>query len=149
MKAVVQRVRSASVEVNGNIVGKIEQGLLVLLGIAEDDGLSDVEYLIDKIINLRIFEDKNDKMNLSMLDLQYELLIVSQFTLYGDCRKGRRPNFGEAAKPEKAREIYEMFLLKCGELGIKVKTGVFQAYMNVSLVNDGPVTIILDSKKGF
>lgn len=149
MRAVVQRVSSASVEVDENIVGKIKNGLLVLLGVSENDGLSDVEYLVDKIVNLRIFEDENDKMNLSMLDLRYELLIVSQFTLYGDCRKGRRPNFMEAARPEMAQELYEMFALKCGEFGIRVETGVFGAHMNVSLVNDGPVTIILDSKKEF
>lgn len=149
MRAVVQRVSSASVEVDENIVGKIKNGLLVLLGVSENDGLSDVEYLVDKIVNLRIFEDENDKMNLSMLDLGYELLIVSQFTLYGDCRKGRRPNFMEAARPEMAQELYEMFALKCGEFGIRVETGVFGAHMNVSLVNGGPVTIILDSKKEF
>lgn len=149
MRAVVQRVTSARVEVDENIVGRIEKGLLVFLGVSENDDFSDVEYLVDKIINLRIFEDENDKMNLSMIDLKNELLVVSQFTLYGDCRKGRRPNFIEAAKPEMAKELYEKFILKCSELGVKVKTGIFQTHMNVILVNDGPVTIILDSKKMF
>jgi D-tyrosyl-tRNA(Tyr) deacylase len=149
MRAVVQRVSSASVEVDGNVVGKIKNGLLVLIGVAENDDLSDVEYLSDKITNLRIFKDENGKMNLSMIDLGYEMLAVSQFTLQGDCRKGKRPNFSDAAKPEIAKNLYEKFIIKCREFGIKVETGIFQAHMNVTLVNDGPVTILLDSKKGF
>lgn len=149
MRAVVQRVSSASVEVDEEIVGQINDGLVILLGIGESDGVEDVEYLIDKIINLRIFEDTNEKMNLSLMDLEYELLVVSQFTLYGDCRKGRRPNFMEAAKSEKAQELYNIFLTKCKNFEIKVQAGIFQAYMKVKLINDGPVTIILDSKKSF
>ena len=149
MRAVIQRVLDANVKVEKNIVGEIGRGLLVLLGIKDGDSLLDINYIIEKIVNLRIFEDENEKLNLSMLDLNLEILVVSQFTLYGDCRKGRRPSFSEAASPENAKDIYDLFVKKCIERGIKPKTGVFQADMKVSLVNDGPVTILLDSEKKF
>ncbi|QEK12073.1 D-tyrosyl-tRNA(Tyr) deacylase [Crassaminicella thermophila] len=149
MRAVIQRVKNASVSVDNNITGKINKGLLVLLGVEEEDGEKDLNYLAEKIVNLRIFEDENDKMNLSLLDIGGEMLVVSQFTLLGDCRKGRRPNFMNAAKPEKANDLYVKFVQKCKIYGIKVETGVFQAHMEVNLCNDGPVTILIDSKKIF
>lgn len=145
MRTVVQRAKAANVTVDEKIIGQINKGLVVLLGVSENDSLEDVDYLVDKILNLRIFEDDNEKMNLSLLDLNYELLVISQFTLYGDCKKGRRPNFMEAAKPQKAEELYEKFTARCKENCIKVETGIFGAHMQVSLTNDGPVTIILDS----
>lgn len=147
MRAVVQRVTCASVTVDEKIVGKINKGLMVLVGVSENDSIEDVEYLVDKITNLRIFEDENEKMNLSLLDVKGELLAVSQFTLYGDCKKGRRPNFMEAARPEKGERFYEDFVVKCRAKGVKVETGIFGAHMQVELINDGPVTIILDSVK--
>ena len=147
MRAVVQRVRSGKVTVDNNIVGSIQKGLVVLLGVREADGPEDVDYMVDKIVNLRIFEDQDEKMNLSLLDVSGELLVVSQFTLYGDCRKGRRPNFMTAAKPEKADCLYKEFVSKCREKGIKTETGVFQAHMIVDIENDGPVTLIVDSEK--
>jgi D-tyrosyl-tRNA(Tyr) deacylase len=146
MRAVVQRVKESSVTVDGNIVGKIGAGLLVLLGIAKSDTIQDIDYLTDKIINLRIFEDENGKMNRSVLDTGGEMLVVSQFTLLGDCRKGRRPSYTEAAEPEKANELYEIFAETARGKGIKVETGIFRAMMDVSLVNDGPVTLIVESK---
>lgn len=149
MRAVIQRVNSASVEVDGKVVGEINKGFLVLLGVGDDDTESDIDYLVEKTINLRIFQDEEEKMNLSLMDLGLELLVVSQFTLFGDCRKGRRPSFIEAARPEKANDYYNKFVNKCREKGLKVETGIFQADMKVSLVNDGPVTILIDSKKGF
>ncbi|SHJ87450.1 D-aminoacyl-tRNA deacylase [Tepidibacter formicigenes] len=149
MRAVVQRVLSSSVTVDENVVGNVQKGLMVLLGVTHDDDIKDVEYMVEKIVNLRIFEDENDKMNLSLLDIKGELLVVSQFTLYGDCRKGRRPNFTEAAKPDKAIPLYEEFINKAKEHGIKVEKGQFGAHMAVDIVNDGPVTILLDSKKNF
>lgn len=149
MRAVVQRVSSSKVTVDENTVGKIEKGLMVLLGVTHDDDAKDVDYMVEKILNLRIFEDENEKMNLSLLDTKGELLVVSQFTLYGDCRKGRRPNFMDAAKPEIANELYEEFMKKAGECGIKVESGQFAAHMIVDIVNDGPVTMLLDSKKNF
>lgn len=145
MRAVVQRVSLASVTVDNKVVGQINNGLMVLLGVSETDDERHAEYLTDKILNLRIFEDKEEKMNLSLIDLGYELLVVSQFTLYGDCTKGRRPNFTEAAKPEKAEQLYEKLIKLCRGKDIKVETGIFGAHMKVDLVNDGPVTIILDS----
>lgn len=149
MRAVIQRVTSSSVCVNGNIIGKIGIGFNVLIGISKDDTLEDLKYIKDKIINLRVFHDENDKMNLSLLDIQGEILVISQFTLYGDCRKGRRPNFMEAQGGEEAKKLYEEFieLLKTSDL--KVECGEFGADMKVEINNDGPVTILLDSKKNF
>ena len=147
MRAVLQRVESASVSVDGVITGKIGEGLLVLLGVARDDEPVDAEGLADKILNLRIFVDDLGKMNRSLLETGGAMLAVSQFTLYGDTRKGRRPSFIEAADPVKANALYEHFLERARVLGVKVETGVFQAMMKVSLVNDGPVTILLDSRK--
>lgn len=149
MRAVVQRVSEARVSVDGQIVGEIGKGLAVLLGVAHDDTDSDIKYLADKIINLRIFEDENGKMNISMLDVGGELLVVSQFTLYGDCRKGKRPGYDKAARPEIAEEIYNKFLDYCRGYNIKVEAGRFQAIMMVEIHNDGPVTLLIDSKKEF
>ena len=149
MRAVVQRVKYANVEVGGNIVGKINDGLLVFLGIGNDDNEADLNYLVEKIMGLRIFEDEQNKMNLSLLDIKGELLVVSQFTLYGDVRKGRRPNFSQSAKPEEAEKMYMEFINKCREYDIKIEEGVFGAHMKVNIQNDGPVTILLDSKKTF
>lgn len=147
MRAVVQRVSHAKVTVGEKTTGEIGRGLLVLLGVAERDTEQDADYLVDKVLNLRIFEDNDKKMNLSLLDVRGELLVVSQFTLYGDTRRGRRPSFINAAAPEKANGLYEYFVAKSRELVSKVATGEFQAMMDVELVNDGPVTIILDSEK--
>ncbi|MFN0139615.1 MAG: D-aminoacyl-tRNA deacylase [Pyrinomonadaceae bacterium] len=147
MRAVVQRVSRAKVTVDGREVGEIGRGLLVLLGVAATDQRSDADYLSEKILNLRIFEDSDDKMNLSLLDVTGELLVVSQFTLYGDTRRGRRPSFISAAAPDKANELYEYFVARSRESVARVATGQFQAMMDVELVNDGPVTIILDSEK--
>ncbi|NLY85169.1 MAG: D-tyrosyl-tRNA(Tyr) deacylase [Tissierellia bacterium] len=149
MRAVVQRVSQASVKVDEKIVGEINKGLLVLLGVGREDTVADLEYLVNKIVGLRIFEDENDKMNLSLLDIKGELLVVSQFTLYGDVRKGKRPSFTDSAPPEVAEEMYLKFIDKCAEMGIKTEKGIFGANMKVSLINDGPVTILLDSKKTF
>ena len=149
MRAVVQRVTEARVEVAGEIVGEIGAGFLVLLGVSRDDGTTDADYLAEKIANLRVFEDDEGKMNRSLLESGGAMLAVSQFTLYGDTRKGRRPSFIEAAEPVKANALYEYFVGRARSLGVKVETGVFQAMMKVSLVNDGPVTILLDSKKLF
>lgn len=149
MRAVVQRVTEANVTVEGNVIASIANGLLVLLGVGEDDGNSDLNYLVEKIIGLRIFEDENDKMNLSLTDVDGELLVVSQFTLYGDVRKGKRPSFSSAAKPEMGNKYYEEFVNCTRELGIKTETGEFGANMNVKLTNNGPVTILLDSKRLF
>lgn len=147
MRAVVQRVKSSNVKIDNKIISETNKGLTVLLGVWEDDNLKDIDYLVEKITKLRIFEDKDGKMNLSLLDVEGELLVVSQFTLYGDCRKGRRPSFVKAAKANKAEEYYNTFVQKCLDLGIITKTGVFQAEMIVNIENDGPVTIILDSEK--
>lgn len=147
MRLVIQRVLSGSVEVEGQIVGKIGKGLVVLLGIKYDDTEQDADYLVDKLINLRIFDDDNGKMNLSLLDVGGELLIVSQFTLYGDCRKGRRPNYMRAAGADKAGDLYDYFTGKCRGYGLNVETGIFQAMMLVKIDNDGPVTILVDSEK--
>jgi D-tyrosyl-tRNA(Tyr) deacylase len=149
MRAVVQRVSSSCVKVEGEVVGEIGKGLMVLLGISKGDNIEDVMYTKDKLLNLRIFEDSEEKMNLSLRDVNGELLIVSQFTLYGDCRKGRRPNFMEALSGEEAKKLYEIFVEECRKVIPKVETGVFGAMMDVSLVNDGPVTLLLDSKKNF
>ncbi|SCG83548.1 D-tyrosyl-tRNA(Tyr) deacylase [Proteiniborus sp. DW1] len=149
MRAVIQRVSTANVRVNDEMVSIINKGLLVLLGVGHDDTEEDINYLSDKIVNLRIFEDENDKMNLSLLDVNGELLVVSQFTLFGDTRKGKRPNFMNAAPANIANNIYMKFVEKCKTYGINVKNGVFGEHMDVSLINDGPVTIIIDSKKDF
>lgn len=149
MRAVVQRVSEANVKVDGNIVGEIDKGLLVFLGVGEDDNNDDLEYMVGKILGLRIFEDENGKMNLSLEDIHGELLIVSQFTLYGDVRKGRRPSFSTSADPKIAENIYEQFIKKCKEKGIKTEKGIFGADMEVRLTNQGPVTILIDSKKVF
>jgi D-aminoacyl-tRNA deacylase len=149
MRAVVQRVKKARVDINGNTVGEIQQGLLVFLGVGEEDSEKDAEYMADKIANLRIFSDKDDLMNLSLLDTGGSALIVSQFTLWGDCRKGRRPSFAKAAKPERAKELYEYFIEVVQKKGLPVATGKFQEMMDVHLQNDGPVTLLLDSAKAF
>jgi len=149
MRAVVQRVREARVDVDGTSVGSIRNGLLIYLGVRGGDGKSDVEYLVEKILGLRIFEDEFSKMNLSVTEKKGEILIISQFTLYGDCRKGRRPSFSEAASPADARILYDFFVGRCMESNLNVKTGVFQERMKVYSVNDGPVTMLLDSKREF
>jgi D-tyrosyl-tRNA(Tyr) deacylase len=149
MRAVVQRVSGAQVSVADELVGKIGPGLLVLLGVSKSDGTSDADYLAGKILGLRIFEDENGKMNLSLAETHGAVLAVSQFTLYGDVRKGKRPSFDEAAPPELARKLYEHFVSKIREAGITCETGRFQAMMQVELVNDGPVTILLDSARKF
>jgi D-tyrosyl-tRNA(Tyr) deacylase len=149
MRAVIQRVSEASVEISDEVVGDIAAGLLVLLAVARDDQRGDADYLADKITNLRIFTDDDGKMNRSLLETTGEILVVSQFTLYGDVRRGRRPSYSDAAEPEKANALYEYFVGRVRSLGVKVETGVFQATMKVSLVNDGPVTILLDSRKAF
>jgi D-tyrosyl-tRNA(Tyr) deacylase len=146
MRVVVQRSKAASVTVNGEVTGQITKGLVLLVGVTHDDTEADARYLADKIVNLRIFEDEAGKMNLSLMDVGGEILSVSQFTLYGDCRKGRRPNFMEAARPEHAVEIYESFNNLLRQKGIRVETGVFGAMMDVALTNDGPVTLIVESK---
>jgi len=146
MKAVIQRVSHAQVEVDQQIVGRIDRGLVVLLGVQEGDSKRDLAFLVDKTIGLRIFPDANDKMNLSVCDVGGSLLIVSQFTLLGDCRKGKRPSFVQAAAPEIAKQMYEQFVAKVRQQGLVVETGIFQADMQVSLCNTGPVTIVLDSR---
>lgn len=146
MKVVVQRSKEAQVVVEGDVVGKIKKGFVLLVGVTHDDSKEEAAYLADKIVNLRVFEDEDGKMNLSLLDVGGEILSVSQFTLYGDCRKGRRPNFMEAAKPDHALEIYEGFNGLLREKGVKVETGTFGAMMDVQLTNDGPVTLIIESK---
>ncbi len=146
MKAVVQRVSKANVKVDKTIIGDIQTGLVVLLGIGHNDSEKDADYLADKIINLRIFEDNKGKMNRSLLDVKGDLLVVSQFTLMGDCRKGRRPSFINAAPPDMANKLYEFFIGQTKAKGIKTETGKFQALMDVSLVNNGPVTILLDTE---
>lgn len=149
MRAVVQRVKKSSVKVDEKIVGSIQYGLNVLIGINVDDTLDDLKYIVDKVINLRIFHDDNDKMNLSVKDIDGEILAISQFTLYGDCRKGRRPNFMNAMGGDEAKALYEEFVKMLKESGLKIETGEFGAHMNVEIENDGPVTILLDSKKEF
>ena len=149
MRAVVQRVLSSRVTVSGETAGSIGRGLTVLLGVHQDDAKEDARYLADKVANLRIFEDSEGKMNLSLLDVGGEVLAVSQFTLFGDARKGRRPSFSEAARPEKANPLYECFVDELRKLGLRVETGRFQAAMLVEIANDGPVTVLLDSQKLF
>lgn len=149
MRAVVQRVKSSKVEVDGQIKGKVNKGLMVLLGVTHEDTKKDVDYMVDKILKLRIFEDEDEKMNKSLIDIDGELLVVSQFTLFGDCRKGKRPSFSNAAKPDYATQLYEDFLKKSKELCKKVESGEFGANMQVDILNDGPVTMLIDSKKLF
>lgn len=146
MRAVIQRVMRASVTVDADVVGEIGKGLLVFLAVAKDDTLADVDWMVHKLAELRIFEDPGGKMNLSVADVKGALLVVSQFTLLGDCAKGRRPSFDKAADPHKAEEFYNAFVEKLKAQGFKVETGKFRAMMDVSLVNDGPVTLILDSR---
>ena len=145
MRVVLQRVAKASVKVEGEVIGKIDKGLLVLLGIHVDDNIKELDWMVNKVIGLRIFEDEDGKMNKSLADVDGELLVVSQFTLYGDCEKGRRPGFIEAARPEKAIPMYETFIDRCKGNGISVKSGEFGADMKVDLLNDGPVTLVIDS----
>lgn len=149
MRAILQRVSQGSVEIDSEVVGKIGPGLVIFLGIGQEDNESDIKYLAEKIINLRIFEDDAGKMNCSALDKKLELLVISQFTLYGDCRKGRRPSFSTAASPNEAALIYDKFITEINKYGLKVETGRFQAMMNIELVNTGPVTMLLDSKRIF
>jgi D-tyrosyl-tRNA(Tyr) deacylase len=149
MRAVIQRVSRAKVEVEGRITGQIGKGLLVLLGVGNGDSPREADSLLEKIVNLRIFEDAAGKLNLSLLDIRGELMVISQFTLYADCRKGRRPSFTDAAPPETAKALYEYFLEKAKTTGISTAAGIFQALMEVELVNSGPVTILLDSSKNF
>ena len=149
MRAVVQRVSRASVTIEGEVVGRIEQGLMVLLGVADDDTQDDVIFLAQKIVGLRVFEDAEGKMNRALADVGGRMLVVSQFTLLGDCRKGRRPSFVHAAAPEMADELYRSFVAEVAGQGIEVETGRFQQMMQVELVNDGPVTLLLDSRKNF
>ncbi len=149
MRAVVQRVSKAEVLVDNISVGQINKGLLILLGVAEEDTDTDINYMVDKTLNLRIFEDENEKMNLSLLDIKGEVLVISQFTLHGDARKGRRPSFSKAGNPQKAEVLYNQYIHQLKNSGIRVESGRFAAYMEVSLVNDGPVTILLDSTKLF
>lgn len=146
MRAVVQRVTNVDVKIDGRVNGKIDDGLLVLLGVGNGDTEEDMKYIADKIIKLRIFSDENDKMNLSLEDVGGSMLVISQFTLYGDCSHGRRPYFGNAMEPVSANEMYEKFVAYIREQGIHTETGEFGADMKVSLTNDGPVTIILESK---
>jgi len=147
MRAVIQRVKSAEVSVDGRVSGKIEKGLLLLLGVGKGDSENDVSFLTSKIPELRIFEDESGKFNLSLKEIGGEMLVVSQFTLYADCRKGRRPSFTDAEEPETAKYLYEKFISRLRDRGITVQTGEFQAKMEVHLINDGPVTLILDSKQ--
>jgi D-tyrosyl-tRNA(Tyr) deacylase len=149
MRAIIQRVSRAKVTVGGETIGEIGKGILVLLGVAENDSEKEAVYLLEKTLNLRIFEDADDKMNLSLLDTKGDLLVVSQFTLYGDARKGRRPSFVRAAVPEEANQLYEFFVSEARKQIGKVEIGLFQAIMRVELVNEGPVTILLDSEKLF
>lgn len=149
MRAVVQRVKSANVKINDIVIGQIGHGILLLLGIEEEDENSDLEYMADKVPNLRIFEDEFGKMNKSLIDVEGSILVISQFTLLGDARKGRRPSFIKAARPEKAIPLYEMFIKNMKEKNIKTEAGEFGGDMQVELINDGPVTILIDSKKVF
>lgn len=144
MKIVVQRVSEASVKVDGKVVGEIDKGFLVLLGVTHTDTKENADYLVKKLCNLRVFEDEKGKMNLSLKDVGGKLLIVSQFTLYANCKEGNRPSFTDAAKPDVANELYEYFCSRCEENGVEIQKGIFGADMKVSLLNDGPVTIIIE-----
>ncbi len=147
MKAVIQRVKKANVQIEDKVVGEIKQGILVLFGVEKNDSRSDADFLSQKIIHLRMFDDSQGKMNLAVKDVGGEILVVSQFTLLGDCQKGRRPSFDNAAEPKVAEDLYNYFVQKISEENLKVQTGRFRAMMEVSLVNDGPVTFIIDSNK--
>jgi len=149
MRAVVQRVERAAVAVGGKTISSIQQGLVAFVGVEKGDSTKDADYLVDKIINLRIFEDSEEKMNLSLLDTNGEFMVISQFTLLGDCRKGRRPSFYQAEEPINARKLYDYFVVKSMGKIDKVGTGEFQAMMKIDLINDGPVTLLLDSRSGF
>jgi D-aminoacyl-tRNA deacylase len=149
MRIVLQRVLQAKVAVNGKIIGKTDKGILILLGISKTDTEKEVKFMVEKVLNLRIFDDEQGKMNLSLLDISGELLVVSQFTLYGDARKGRRPSYIDAASPENANKLYELFVNESRKQVKRVETGQFQAMMKVESINDGPVTILLDSDKIF
>ena len=149
MRAVIQRVKYASVTVNGHVIGSVGPGVAVFIGIHRNDGEAVINWMAEKIVNLRLFPDEDEKMNLSLADIGEEMLIVSQFTLYGDCRKGRRPGYSEAAPPEIAEPLYKQFINQINKKGIRTATGTFQAKMEVSLVNDGPVTLLVDSAKQF
>lgn len=149
MRAVIQRVKSSEVAVQNEKIAAIDSGLLILLGIGREDDETDIDYLINKIINLRIFEDAEGKMNLSALNLNKSIMVVSQFTLYGDCKKGRRPSFFNAAPPDRAEQLYDTFVEEIRKQNLVVATGKFQAMMDISLVNDGPVTLLIDSEKEF
>jgi len=149
MRAVVQLVKKAAVRVNGAVIAEIHRGLVVLLGIEKNDTFRDAGMLAEKIARLRIFPDQGELMNLSLLDVGGQMLVVSQFTLYGDCRKGRRPSYSQAASPDQAEELYELFIQETAKLGIPVASGRFQAMMDVELINQGPVTLLLDSAKTF
>lgn len=149
MRSVVQRVSRAAVNVNGETVGQIGKGFLVLLGVGIEDSSQDLDWMVDKIVGLRVFEDEEGKMNRSILEEKGEILLVSQFTLYGDCRKGRRPSFSTAAPPQRAKVLYDEAVAKIAARGVSVETGIFQADMKIDLVNDGPVTLLLDSEKNF
>ena len=149
MRAVVQRVSWAKVTVEGECVGQCGPGLMVLLGAGQGDGEAAAEYLANKVVNLRVFEDEAQQMNLSMLDMGGEMLVVSQFTLFGDCRKGRRPSFISALEPVEAERLCDLFVQRCKEMGVKVQTGRFRTMMDVELCNSGPVTLLIDSEKNF
>ena len=145
MKAIIQRAGKASVTVNSQVVGEIGKGIVVLLGISSDDTEQNADKMAEKVTNLRIFDDAEGKMNLSCLDIKGDALVISQFTLYGDCRKGRRPSYDKAARPDKAEQLYNYFVNKLKEYSLKIETGVFGAMMSVSIVNEGPVTLIIET----
>ncbi len=150
MRAIVQRVKNAEVRVEGKVTGKIDKGILVFLGVGEDDDDKDLKYIAAKVANLRIFDDHDNKMNLSVIDVEGQALVISQFTLFGDCRKGNRPSYSKAARPQMALDYYERFMkILRDEYDVHVESGIFQAHMDVDFVNDGPVTLLLDSKKLF
>ena len=149
MRAVIQRVKEASVTIHGRITGEIKQGMLIFLGVGANDTADDVAYMVDKTAHLRIFQDEQDKMNLSLLDIKGSALVVSQFTLFGDCRKGRRPSFSSAALPQTAQRYYREFIQGLKKYNITVAEGVFREMMDVALTNDGPVTLLLDSTRRF
>ena len=148
MRAVVQRVHQASVKVNGTVTGSIRRGLLIFLGVGKEDTDKDINFIADKVVNLRVFEDADHKMNLSVKDIDGAILLISQFTLYGNCRKSRRPDFTEAGLPELAKPLYQQTLLAIKEKGVPVETGIFATHMDIESINDGPVTLILDSQRG-